>query len=204
MGGRAPTMAAVEEWHGVGGGVGGPGSPRARAKDPVPGGWEGVRAYQSAVTRQFSVWDPVVLTVGRIAAGTKDNIIPDDAFVDATLRTFSAENRARAHDVATRIAEHVAQAHGMTAEVTIGNGYPVTVNDVDEFAFSQGVVVDLFGADRWVDMVNPEAGSEDMSFVLDEVPGAYLNAVSYTHLRAHETVLDIVCRLLLDKKNPSA
>lgn len=63
----------------------------------------------------------------------------------------------------------------MTAEVTIGNGYPVTVNDVAEFAFAQDVVVDLFGSERWADMVNPEAGSEDMSFVLDEVPGAYLN-----------------------------
>lgn len=174
--GRPGTlMAAADEVHVTVRGVGGHGSAPDRAKDPVPVACEIVLAYQSAVTRQFSVWDPVVLTVGRIAAGTKDNIIPDDAFVDATLRTFSAENRSRAHDVVTRVAEHVAQAHGMTAEVTIGNGYPVTVNDVDEFAFSQGVVVDLFGADRWVDMVNPEAGSEDMSFVLDEVPGAYLN-----------------------------
>ena len=174
--GRPGTlMAAADEVRVVVRGVGGHGSAPDRAKDPVPVACEIVLAYQSAVTRQFSVWDPVVLTVGRIAAGTKDNIIPDDAFVDATLRTFSAENRARAHDVVTRVAEHVAQAHGMTAEVTIGNGYPVTVNDVDEFAFSQGVVVDLFGADRWVDMANPEAGSEDMSFVLDEVPGAYLN-----------------------------
>jgi len=174
--GRPGTlMAAADEVHVVVRGVGGHGSAPDRAKDPVPVACEIVLAYQSAVTRQFSVWDPVVLTVGRIAAGTKDNIIPDDAFVDATLRTFSAENRSRAHDVVTRVAEHVAQAHGMTAEVTIGNGYPVTVNDVDEFAFSQGVVVDLFGADRWVDMANPEAGSEDMSFVLDEVPGAYLN-----------------------------
>lgn len=174
--GRPGTlMAAADEVHVTVRGVGGHGSAPDRAKDPVPVACEIVLAYQSAVTRQFSVWDPVVLTVGRIAAGTKGNIIPDDAFVDATLRTFSAENRARAHEVVTRVAEHVAQAHGMTAEVTIGNGYPVTVNDVDEFAFSQGVVADLFGADRWVDMANPEAGSEDMSFVLDEVPGAYLN-----------------------------
>jgi amidohydrolase len=174
--GRPGTlMAAADEVHVVVRGVGGHGSAPERAKDPVPVACEIVLAYQSAVTRQFSVWDPVVLTVGRIAAGSKDNIIPDDAYVDATLRTFSAENRARAHEVVARVAEHVAQAHGLSAEVTIGNGYPVTVNDIDEFAFAHGVVVDLFGADRWADMVNPEAGSEDMSFVLDEVPGAYLN-----------------------------
>ncbi len=92
--GRPGTlMAAADEVHVVVRGVGGHGSAPDRAKDPVPVACEIVLAYQSAVTRQFSVWDPVVLTVGRIAAGTKDNIIPDDAFVDATLRTFSAENR---------------------------------------------------------------------------------------------------------------
>ncbi|GAA4408183.1 M20 family metallopeptidase [Fodinibacter luteus] len=174
--GRPGTlMAAADEVTVTVHGLGGHGAAPERTKDPVPVACEVVLAFQTAVTRQFSVWDPVVLTVGRVAAGTKDNIIPDDARIEATLRTFSKENRARAHEVVTRVAQHVALAHGLTAEVTIGNGYPVTVNDVDEFAFAQGVVVDLFGADRWADMVDPEAGSEDMSFVLDEVPGCYLN-----------------------------
>ena len=174
--GRPGTlMAAADEVHVVVRGVGGHGSAPERTKDPVPVACEIVLALQTAVTRQFSVWDPVVLTVGRVAAGTKDNIIPDDAHIEATLRTFSKEHRARAHQVVTQVADHVARAHGLTAEVTIGNGYPVTVNDVDEFAFARGVVTDLFGDERWADMVNPEAGSEDMSFVLDEVPGAYLN-----------------------------
>jgi hippurate hydrolase len=174
--GRPGTlMAAADEVHVVVRGLGGHGSAPERTRDPVPVACEVVLAFQTAVTRQFSVWDPVVLTVGRVAAGTKDNIIPDDAHVDATLRTFSTEHRARAHEVVRRAAEHVARAHGMTAEVAIGNGYPVTVNDVDEFAFARGVVTDLFGEERWADMENPEAGSEDMAFVLDEVPGAYLN-----------------------------
>ncbi|HET6966806.1 MAG TPA: M20 family metallopeptidase [Ornithinibacter sp.] len=180
--GRPGTlMAAADEVHVVVRGVGGHGSAPERTKDPVPVACEIVLAFQTAVTRQFSVWDPVVLTVGRVAAGTKDNIIPDVAHVEATLRTFSKEHRARAHEVVTQVAHHVAQAHGLTAEVTIGNGYPVTVNDVDEFAFARGVVTDLFGEERWADMVNPEAGSEDMSFVLDEVPGCYLNVSACAH-----------------------
>jgi amidohydrolase len=188
--GRPGTlMAAADEVSVVVRGLGGHGSAPERTKDPVPVACEIVLAFQTAVTRQFSVWDPVVLTVGRVAAGTKDNIIPDDAHVEATLRTFSAQNRAKAHEVVARVSQHVAQAHGMTAEVAIGNGYPVTVNDVDEFAFAQGVVVDLFGADRWADMVNPEAGSEDMSFVLEEVPGAYLN-VSACALADHGAAED--------------
>ena len=100
--GRPGTlMAAADEVHVVVRGVGGHGSAPERTRDPVPVACEIVLAFQTAVTRQFSVWDPVVLTVGRVAAGTKDNIIPDDAHVEATLRTFSAEHRARAHEVVT-------------------------------------------------------------------------------------------------------
>ena len=188
--GRPGTlMAAADEVHVVVRGVGGHGSAPERTKDPVPVACEIVLAFQTAVTRRFSVWDPVVLTVGKVAAGTKDNIIPDDARVEATLRTFSREHRARARQVVTEVAQHVAQAHGLTAEVSIRNGYPVTVNDVDEFAFARGVVTDLFGAQRWADMDNPEAGSEDMSFVLDQVPGCYLNVSACAH-EDHTTAED--------------
>ena len=65
-----------------------------KTRDPVPVACEIVLALQTAVTRQFSVLDPVVLTVGKVAAGTKDNIIPDDAVFEATLRSFSKEHRA--------------------------------------------------------------------------------------------------------------
>ena len=176
-----PLMAAADEVHVVVRGVGGHGSAPEKTRDPVPVACEIVLAFHTAVTRQFSVWDPVVLTVGKVAAGTKDNIIPDDAHVEATLRTFSKEHRAKAHEVLTRMAENIAAAHGMSAEVVIGNGYPVTVNDAAEFDFARDTVVDLFGEDRWADMVNPEAGSEDMSFVLDEVPGCYLNIGAAVH-----------------------
>ncbi len=176
-----PLMAAADEIHVVIEGLGGHGSAPEKTRDPVPVACEVVLAFHTAVTRQFSIWDPVVLTVGRVAAGTKDNIIPDDAVIEATLRTFSKEHRAKAHEVMTRVAQGIAAAHGMTAEVTIGNGYPVTVNDEAEFDFARETVVDLFGEDRWADMVNPEAGSEDMSFVLDEVPGCYLNIGAAVH-----------------------
>ena len=154
--GRPGTlMAAADEVMVVVHGLGGHGAAPERTLDPVPVACEIVLAFHTAVTRQFSVWDPVVLTVGKIAAGTVNNVIPDDARIEASLRTFSPEHRAKAHEVVTRLAQGIAAAHGLTAEVSIGNGYPVTVNDVDEQAFAQGVVVDLFGADRWTDMVEP-------------------------------------------------
>ncbi|GIL35676.1 M20 family metallopeptidase [Phycicoccus sp. DTK01] len=184
-----PLMAAADELFVDVRGVGGHGSAPERAKDPVPVACEIVLAFQNALTRQFSIWDPVVLTVGKVAAGTKDNIIPDDARIEATLRTFSAQQRAKAHAVFSRLAQGVAAAHGLRAEVTIANGYPVTVNDETEFDVARSVVLDLFGADRWAEMANPEAGSEDMSFVLEEVPGAYLN-VSACALEDHTLAED--------------
>jgi hippurate hydrolase len=127
------------------------------------------------VTRQFDVFDPVVLTVGRIAGGTKENIIPDDAVFEATIRTFSAQTQAKVADSSVRLVEGLAAAHGLTAEAHYRIGYPVTVNDESEFAFAKQAIVDLFGPERFRDRPQPECGAEDMSYVLNEVPGAYVN-----------------------------
>lgn len=155
-------------------GQGGHGSAPHRALDPVPVLCEIVLALQTMVTRTFDVFDPVVLTVGRISAGTKDNIIGDTADLSATLRTFSPAHLELARTAITRVATGVAAAHGMSAEVGFSEGYPATVNDEAEFAFAEQVTTDLFGADRWSRRALPEMGSEDMSFVLNEVPGAYV------------------------------
>ncbi|WP_153398600.1 M20 metallopeptidase family protein [Ornithinicoccus halotolerans] len=154
-------------------GRGGHGSQPHRALDPVPVLCEIVLALQSTVTRSFDVFDPVVLTVGRITAGTKDNIIPDGGELAATLRTFSAANRERAMALIERVVTGVAAAHGLAAEVGFSEGYPATVNDEVEYARGREVVEELFGPDQFALRELPEMGSEDMSFVMEQVPGAY-------------------------------
>ncbi len=155
-------------------GAGGHGSAPHRALDPVPVLCEIVLALQTMVTRTFDVFDPVVLTVGRVSAGTKDNIIGDTADLSATLRTFSVEQRELAHRSIRRVAEGVSAAHGLACTVGFGEGYPATVNDDAELAFGRDVVTQLFGPGRYRERERPEMGSEDMSFVMNEVPGAYL------------------------------
>ncbi len=166
-------MAAADTVRVVVTGAGGHGSQPHRALDPVPALCEVVLAWQTMMTRTFDPFDTVVLTVGRINAGTKDNIIPDSGELEATLRTFSATSRATAAAAVQRVAEGVAAAHGLTATVTVGEGYPATVNDDREYAVGVQAVVDLFGADRYSVRDNPEMGSEDMSLVMNQVPGAY-------------------------------
>ncbi len=170
-----PQMAAAESVRVRIVGEGGHGSQPQMAKDPVPVACEVVLALQTAVTRQVDVFDPVVVTVGRFAAGTKENIIPDEAVFEATVRTLSTANRAAVRARVDELVTHLAAGHGLRGETEWVEGYPVTVNDAGEFAFAQGVVTDLFGGDRWADMPNPEMGSEDFSFVSELVPGAYLN-----------------------------
>ncbi|HOF64226.1 MAG TPA: M20 family metallopeptidase [Dermatophilaceae bacterium] len=152
-------MAASDEFTIVVRGRGGHGSAPHRTLDPVPVACEIVLALQAMVARTHSIWDPVVVTVGTFHAGTRPNIIGDDATLTGTLRTFSTEARSQAHAGLRRVAQNLAAAHGLTADVTIHDGYPVTVNDPAEFAFAKDTIVDLFGADRWADMPDPEAGS---------------------------------------------
>jgi hippurate hydrolase len=170
-----PLMAAADELRVRVLGQGGHGSQPHRAKDPIPAMCQMVVGLQSLVTRAFDVFDPIVVTVGKIAAGTKENIIPDDAFFEATIRSLSPEARHRAHERIPQLIRGLARAHGLEVEIDYRLSYPVTRNDEAEFEFARQAVVDLFGEERWTDQVNPELGSEDMSYVLDEVPGAYLN-----------------------------
>ncbi|MDN5765633.1 MAG: M20 family metallopeptidase [Humibacillus sp.] len=170
-----PQMAAADEVVVRVVGRGGHGSAPHRTRDPIPVACEMVVALNTIVTRSFDVFDPVVVTVGRIAGGSKENIIPDDVVFEATVRTLSAGSRREIQHRITRLCHGIAEAHGLTVEVGYRLGYPVTRNDPAEFDLARQVVTDLFGVDRWAPMPNPELGSEDMSFVLDEVPGAYLN-----------------------------
>ncbi|GAA3539768.1 M20 family metallopeptidase [Kribbella ginsengisoli] len=170
-----PLMAAADQLSVRVVGAGAHGSEPYRGKDPIPVLCEIVGALQTMVTRQFDVFDPIVLTVGKIAGGTKENIIPDDAFFDATIRSFSVEAQAKVQESSVRLVEHIAAAHGLTVEANYRVGYPVTVNDAAEYTFARQAIVDLFGPDRFRERAHAECGAEDMSYVLNEVPGAYVN-----------------------------
>ena len=155
-------------------GAGGHGSAPHRAKDPVSVAAEMITALQAMVTRQFDIFDPVVITVGSFHAGTRRNIIPEEAVFEATVRSFSRAARERVQVASVRLCEAIAAAHGLEADARYNTEYPVTVNDAAQAAFATGVVADVFGEDRFTPMPDPEAGAEDFSRVLEEVPGCYL------------------------------
>lgn len=155
-------------------GAGGHGSTPYNTLDPIPAACEMVTALQTAVTRKFDIFDPVVVTVGTFHAGTRRNVIPATATFEATIRSFSPEAREKVGAEVLRVCEGVASAHGLEVDARCDREYPVTVNDAAESDFVADTVRETFGEQRYYPMPDPVAGSEDFSHVLDEVPGAYV------------------------------
>ncbi|HTT50821.1 MAG TPA: M20 family metallopeptidase [Streptosporangiaceae bacterium] len=155
-------------------GHGGHASQPHLSADPIPAACEMVTALQALVTRRFDVFDPVVITVGSFHAGTTDNVIPDEAHFLATVRSFSRAARDRVRAASVRLVTEIAGAHGLQASAEYLDEYPVTVNDAAEAAFAGQQAAALFGAGRVLAQPNPLPGAEDFSFVLEQVPGAFV------------------------------
>jgi hippurate hydrolase len=171
--GRAgPLLAASDTLRIRVTGAGGHASMPQDTLDPIPALCEIVTALQTFVTRRISVFEPAVVTIAHIHAGTTNNVIPEDGRLLGTLRTLSERTRATAHEGVRRVAEGIAAAHGLKAEVQIDHGFPVTVCDGRVTDLAKRTAQALFGERAWVTMPNPMMGAEDFSYVLQKVPGA--------------------------------
>jgi len=153
-------------------GAGGHASMPHDAVDPIPVACAIVTAIQTMVTRRVSVFDPAVVTIAKISAGTTNNIITETAEMLGTIRTLSVERRAMVARELKRLVPAIAEAHGCTAEIVIDEGFPVTICDSRAVAFGQSVVEATFGEAAWLTMDHPVMGAEDFSYVLEKVPGA--------------------------------
>jgi amidohydrolase len=144
------------------------------AVDPIPVACEIVLALQQFVTRRINAHDPIVLTFGKIEAGTTSNVIPESAYLLGTLRAVSEHSRSAGMAGIQRVASHIALAHNAHAEVAITKGFPVTVCDPRGVRLAQTALSDLFGEDWWRTMPAPVMGAEDFSYVLQRVMGAFV------------------------------
>jgi hippurate hydrolase len=155
-------------------GAGGHGSAPHAAKDPVTAAAEMVTALQVMITRQFNMFDPVVLTVGLLQAGTKRNVIPESARFEATIRTFSEASREKMMSAIPQLLKGIASAHGVEVDVDYRGEYPMTITDEDETHTAENVISGMFGDSRLSRWATPMSGSEDFSRVLAEVPGTFV------------------------------
>ena len=169
---EGPLLASADKIKILITGRGGHASMPHDALDPIPIACEIVSAIQSFVTRRMPVFDPVVVTIARIEAGTTDNVIPETASLLGTIRTLSLENRVSLQTGLRNLAEGIAAAHGASASVQFEPGFPVTRCDGQAVALGRRVIEELYGAASWLTTPAPIMGAEDFAYVLEKTPGA--------------------------------
>jgi amidohydrolase len=153
-------------------GRGGHASAPHRALDPIAVAAELLVSLQSMITRRIDAFDPAVLTIAHIEGGTTSNVIPESVLLEGTMRTVSPGTRELAREEVRRVVDGVAATTGATIELDIVPGYPVTSNDPAMAALVADVAVEIGGPEAYLEMPAPIMGSEDFSYVLEQVPGA--------------------------------
>ncbi|MER8427370.1 M20 family metallopeptidase [Mesorhizobium sp. M0027] len=141
--------------------------------DPIVAAANIIMTLQTVVSRNVNPIETAVVTVGTIHGGTASNVIPEQAEITLSVRSFSVEIRDRLEQRIRSIAALVAQAHGATVEIDYERGYPVVVNSESETSFATDVAVELVGQDK-VSVCPLIPGSEDFSYFLEHKPGCFL------------------------------
>jgi hippurate hydrolase len=169
-----PIMAAVDEFKIQVNGKGGHGAMPHETADPLIAAVGIVQAIQTIVSRNHYAMDELVVSVTQIHAGSADNVIPDGAWINGTVRTFDPKVQAM---VMTRLDEIVtgqAASFGVEAVLDYEIGYPATINDPEKTAFAADVAREIAGDAGVNAAAGPEMGAEDFAFFLEKRPGAYL------------------------------
>ena len=142
--------------------------------DPVFIAVQIVNGLQSIITRTKKPIDSAVLSITMIQAGEATNVVPENARLAGTVRTFADDVTADIERQMKRIATMTAQAHGAEADVEFRRNYPPLVNHAVETEFAATVMDDIVGASNVVRGIEPAMTSEDFAFMLKARPGTYV------------------------------
>jgi hippurate hydrolase len=142
--------------------------------DPVFAVAQLASSLQSIITRNKKPVDTAVLSITQIHAGYASNVIPNDAWLGGTIRTFTTPVLDLLEQRLREISQGTALAFNCTAEVEFERNYPPLINHQAETLFAQKVIKDNFGDNQFIDAIEPTMGSEDFAFMLEKVPGCYV------------------------------
>lgn len=142
--------------------------------DPIVAAGQIISNSQAIVSRQVDITKgPAVVSFGIVEGGVRNNIIPDQVYLEGTIRNFDMDNRAQIFKNLKTSAEMTAKATGAEAHVHIAEGYPVTVNDIKLTQKMLPTIKRVAGADK-VHISELVTGAEDFSFFALEVPGLFV------------------------------
>jgi amidohydrolase len=155
-------------------GRGGHGAMPHGTVDPVLAACSIAQAIQTIVSRNVDAAERLVISVTQIHTGSVDNVIPDTAYMNGTVRSFTPEVRDLAERRLREIVAGQAASYGCEAEVVYNRGYPATYNSAEGVVTATKAARDVSGDEAVVDDFEPVMGSEDFSYMLQKRSGAYL------------------------------
>ena len=167
-------MAAADKFDITVRGRGAHGAMPQNGVDPIVIGSQIVTALQSLVSRSKDPIETAVISITMFHAGAAFNVIPEEAVLSGTVRTFNPDVQDLIEDGMKRIAEGIASGMGGSAEVDFRRGYPATVNHEAQTQLAADVAGGIVGPENVRNDVDPTMGGEDFAFMLNEKPGCYL------------------------------
>jgi len=167
-----PVMACADAFTARITGKGGHGAIPQQTIDPIVIAAQVILALQTTISRNLNPLQPAVVTVGKVWAGSAYNVIPSEALLEGTVRSFDEGVRSLLERRCREIIEELPKAFGATGELHYERGYPATVNDARVTALAQQAAASVVGEDNITEF-EPTMGAEDMSLVLEKVPGCY-------------------------------
>jgi amidohydrolase len=154
-------------------GKGGHASMPEVCRDPIVAASQIVVALQSVVSRGLGYDGGAVVTIGRFTAGTTDNVIPDFAELEGTVRTFHPDVTQRVLERIREIVSGTAAAFGVRAELQLEPGYPSVINAAPCADAVRRVAQAVVGEAATTSDGLPIAGGEDFAYLAQAVPGAF-------------------------------
>ena len=169
-----PIMASSNEFWITIKGKGAHGGMPHLGHDPIMAAVQVAQSLQTIVTRDRNPLEAAVLSITQIHAGSATNVIPSDAQLVGTVRTFSTDVLDLIESRMHSIVKLTSEALGCEGNLQFKRNYPPTINSVKESAFCAEVMREIVGPAQVNDNVTPTMGAEDFAFMLQEVPGCYV------------------------------
>jgi len=167
-------MAAADDFRITVVGKGGHASTPQQGPDAIVIASEIVTGLQTLVSRVREPFDPVVVSVGSIHGGTRNNILPNEVVLEGTVRTLKASTQDLIETSLKRRVRAIAAGHGAKARVVYRRGYPPLVNSPEATrVVAEGLAVE-FGRTNLIEVDHALMGAEDFSRYLERVPGTFL------------------------------
>jgi hippurate hydrolase len=171
---EGPVMAGADRFEIQITGRGGHAAMPHQAVDVVLAGSALVQALQSLVSRNTDPQDAAVVSVTRFHAGHADNVLPENAVLGGTVRSFSGSLQDALEDGLRRVCSGIEATYRVAIELRYERGYPPTVNAAEPSAIAREVARHVVGEGMVFTQLAPSMGAEDFAYMAKVVPACYV------------------------------